>query len=863
MLLIWIFRGSVEVASCYVDSCSPSSVVVGFTEGISNRRCGKVEWVHPTIGESTQYVQPMGVLPVMCFAPWGLLSAVFALGTFTAVSTRAEERPARRDEATVAFPVLLTTADVAYPQGGVGAASVVLTVTVNADGSVRTARVAEGEEPFSAAALEAARTWQFQPASRDGGPIAATVRIVVSFAPPTRSSPLPDDGSPPSESLEADVASQLRTLQPGSPQAGESQAETSQAGAAPRQGAMPASSESVQGIVVRGAHTTKEGALTLGRGEVRNLPGAFGDPFRAVDVLPGVSPLISGLPYFYVRGAPPGNTGYFVDGVRVPYLYHFALGPSILQPAAVERVDLHASAHPSRFGGYAGGVVEAELTRPREAAFGEGAFRLLDSGAYVEAPFADGRGSVAVGGRFSYTAAMASALQEEASVAYRDYQLRVTYSPSADDRLTFLTFGAYDYLGLMELNVEKTIFGTEFYRAGVRYEHRLGAGVSSTLETFVGLDRTRVSADRFASDRSLMPRVAIDWSPLDALNVSVGADATIDDYRADPLNRYAYTDAVLEANRLVFDQRVDARGGIYAEAAWRPAPDLEIVPGARLDAYASGSARELAFEPRLRARYQVTDTVRVLGTAALVHQPPAFIVPLPALAIGRLRGGLQKAAQAALGVEADLPGAMVGSITGFRNEFFAMNDAIGARTRSVLDESIIEDPAALEDRSRGWAMGLEFLVRRRLTHRLGFLASYTLSRSVRRTDDGRWMPAAFDRTHVVNAAGSLDLGRGWRAGSKVVFYSGIPRVDSVFDAEWGGTGRTVVRGDRLPSMLRLDVRIEKRWKLGTTTWLALALEALNATGSKDVIGTTCRPVSGCKSNELGFPLPNLALEGGF
>src|SRR6185436_17510378 len=55
---------------------------------------------------------------------------------------------------------------------------------------------------------------------------------------------------------------------------------------------------------------------TMTRAEVRQLPGAFGDPFRAIEAMPGVTPIVSGLPFFYVRGAPPGNVGYFLDGVR-------------------------------------------------------------------------------------------------------------------------------------------------------------------------------------------------------------------------------------------------------------------------------------------------------------------------------------------------------------------------------------------------------------------------------------------------------------------------------------------------------------------------------------------------------------------
>src|SRR5690606_10031211 len=77
---------------------------------------------------------------------------------------------------------------------------------------------------------------------------------------------------------------------------------------------------------------------SLRRAEVRQLPGAFGDPFRAIEIMPGVTPIVSGLPFFYVRGAPPGNVGYFLDGVRVPYLFHAAAGPSVVHPAIVERV---------------------------------------------------------------------------------------------------------------------------------------------------------------------------------------------------------------------------------------------------------------------------------------------------------------------------------------------------------------------------------------------------------------------------------------------------------------------------------------------------------------------------------------------
>ena len=77
----------------------------------------------------------------------------------------------------------------------------------------------------------------------------------------------------------------------------------------------------------------------LSRDEVTHTPGTMGDPFRVIETLPGVVPIATGVPYYYVRGAPPADTGTFLDGLRIPALFHLALGPSVIHPALVERVD--------------------------------------------------------------------------------------------------------------------------------------------------------------------------------------------------------------------------------------------------------------------------------------------------------------------------------------------------------------------------------------------------------------------------------------------------------------------------------------------------------------------------------------------
>ena len=81
------------------------------------------------------------------------------------------------------------------------------------------------------------------------------------------------------------------------------------------------------------------GATTVTPAELREMPGAFGDPARVIEALPGVIPLGSALPFYFVRGATPSNTGYFLDGMRLPLFSH---GPRNENGVRSSRENAHA-----------------------------------------------------------------------------------------------------------------------------------------------------------------------------------------------------------------------------------------------------------------------------------------------------------------------------------------------------------------------------------------------------------------------------------------------------------------------------------------------------------------------------------------
>ncbi len=162
--------------------------------------------------------------------------------------------------------------------------------------------------------------------------------------------------------------------------------------------------------------------------------------------------------------------------------------------------------------------------------------------------------------------------------------------------------------------------------------------------------------------------------------------------------------------------------------------------------------------------------MRLVEAYGLVHQPPSFVVPVPGLTPATLEDGLQRAVQASSGAEIDLPDETTLTASVFHNAFYNMTDALSSI--SALQGGIFR---GIEQRATGEAIGLELFARRSLAARLGGFVSYTLSRSMRSLPNATF-PSAFDRTHVASAALAYDLGKRWRAGARIVFYTGVPKT---------------------------------------------------------------------------------------
>jgi TonB family protein len=711
----------------------------------------------------------------------------------------------RGQRAQLVAPQAIFTPEAPYPEGGTGDTTVLLELNVAEDGSVASSSVQRGEEPFGEAARQGVKRWHYRPATRNGVPVRVGISVTLRFAEPPQLIP----ALPPEKSENATSADEVDD--------------------AP-----------VAEVVVRSEPRPEIGGTFIPQEEARQIPGTFADPFRVAEVLPGTAPILSGLPYFFVRGAPPGNVAYLIDGIRVPLLFHVGAGPSVISSSMVERVDVVPSAYPARFGRSAGGIIAGETTPLSNVARGQIQARAFDASGLLEVPFANERASVLVAGRYSYVQPLLDKVSPDYELGYWDYQARAGYQLNENNAISLFAFGAYDHLASRERQL--TLFDTQFHRLDLRWD-RYTADGNTQVGITAGTDRV-ANADEDAAvytseieDRSLRLRWSTDQKVARGITLRTGLDYG--------LNRVSKEQDTGPTEVEQFPERYDLSGSAYIDTILK-APGVEVVPGFRMDA-ALWRNQGYAFpQPRLATRLRLFSGLSWTSQFGVSHQLPTQSVRIPGRAADPLESALQTAWQAAEGLELLFSRNMLAKVTGFY---------------SLVDS----DANDLTSKS----YGLEFFLRREFIESVGGILSYTLSRT--EASFGRdTVRSEFDRTHVVSAVLGWNMGAGFQFGLRGYFASGrrfevyCPTPDCVPGGTSDAPREYWLRG-RLPNFYRADLRFEKRWEIGYTSWLAVTLEWFNATLTKETTAVSWSPELGrlVYLERDALTLPSLGIEAGF
>jgi hypothetical protein len=779
--------------------------------------------------------------------------------TVTAAPARAQDVPGPPESADAALttsqdtpPEIVSLPIIAWPSSLPAPASgqVEVELVVGRDGLAQLATCdlpSEGCDALTLALLEA----RFRPAQRGLESVAARVR--VRFALLTSA---PDEAS-------TDPSSTL--------------------GSAPIQPTPTTAPAPKFGAVARVAQLSPT-VRTLELEVMREMPGAFGDPFRAIDALPGVVPIFTGLPYVFVRGAPPSATVYFFDDVPLPALFHLALGPAVVHPAMIGPIDFYPGVAPARYGRKTGGVVAGQAAhRPlKPGIHGELELRLIDLQAYLATPLGE-EGRIEVGGRYGYPGLLTKLLSPGAVLQYWDYQVRFSKRVSADTTLSVMALGSFDLVG------ERTPTGFErglelqFHRIDARVVSERGS-LKMGYAMMGGFERSALGDDVEVTALRLAPRT---WLELRAGNgrLRVGADMMAtsgkvgspardqegdDDDQGD--SEVSEDDAdEFESSNPVYRSAVGRNViGAYAELDFPLSERWHLASGLRGDIWITGGDVQMAAEPRSVLSYRPLPELVLHVGAGLAYQPAVFLLPLPGLSDVALDRGLQRVIQTELGASQELTESWSAELKLFAHvydgllSFDAIDDqdvdcsapvAPPPGAPPATDLGIMCEEADGFARSSARALGAEFLLRRSYRERVSGWLAYTLSKAWGESDGGRELTPNFDVRHVANLVLQWRISKNWHVALRG--YAQSARYP--FDASIADDPR---ERRRLPPFARGDLQIARLWKprFGEVRF---TFDWLNFTFQREPVSWECLPNEPCSVAYMQFPItiPMLGVRG--
>jgi len=622
-------------------------------------------------------------------------------------------------------------------------------------------------------------------------------------------------------------------------------------------------------------------ALTLSGTALREAPGTFGDPLRAVTLLPGVATLASGLGYAVVRGAQPAATGYFLDGVRVPVLFHLVAAGSVIDPETVDRIDFIAGTPPASYGRFLGGIVNASIREPdqRRASV---TLDLLNVGGLVQQPIPEWGTEVSISGRIAYTpflaAVIANAMRSAPakptySLQMFDYQADVEQRVGAG-RARLLAFGSSDAAGQFVPGGDTIAPALGFHRLDLRLRYPLGKGQLEVAGT-AGLDRLQAQVGGGAvfgfdvDERVWGARASFSQPLAQSADVDLGADLEIRD--SSVLQTSSFPGPVVGGVPTApvttsVEQPVGTAvlTGAYAEGhlSWS---GWSFRPGLRFDRYElRGYPAHLALEPRLSVEGPLPAGFTLFASGGLQHQTPTTLIPAPGLDVARTRLLFQEAIKLEAGVERALPWRLSARASAF---FEPMTRVLELSPLDAdFQQQVTTDPDAAAARVdaravTGMAYGAELLLVRRSDSPLNGWISYAFLQSLRRTPFDRLdaygqptgavesadLSSPLEQQHVLNCVVEYRLPARWRIAANLHFNSGTPEAGGIASytmregttplgvPHWYPVDRDQV--GRMPSFWRLDARASKRWEFAHWA-LDAYLDVFNIAVSQETVRFT-------------------------
>ena len=666
------------------------------------------------------------------------------------------------------------------------------------------------------------------------------------------------------------------------------------------------SSESLEEVVVSNKNTIsrpKETPLStqsLSAVEIATYPGGNNDVVQVAQSLPGVSPSVGGFRNdLIIRGGAPNETVYYLDGVEVPNINHFATqgsagGPvGLLNVSFINDVTLSTSAFGSQYDNPLSGVLQFKQRDGNKERFNTNIrVSATDAAFTFEGPLfknkkIESNTSFLLSVRRSYLQALFKLIGLPIRPDYWDYQYKLSHQIDKYNNLYFIGLGSVDdftveapedYDEEAQAVLEQAPFIKQKTNSiGVTWRKRFkdGSGyMESTLSNnrleniFTNyIDPENETGIIFRNDaiesetklRHQLTKFLSDWK------ITAGFNLQHSFYTNNTTNN---TDAIFYTTEIDF-----MKYGFFANATRSFFDEkFDVSVGFRMDddSFTTSSGLVSNFSPRLSLSYEFLEDWRISATAGRYFK----IAPYTILGFRDSNGILSnkdsdytQSDHYVIGLQHYLNPAASISLEGFYKKY--SNYPV-----SVLDQISLANKGAdfevlgnedVETIGNGRSYGLEFQYQQKLLNNFYSIFSYTYFFSeFTGFETDIYTPSVWDSRHLISFVGGYKLKKNWEISSRYRFAGQTPYVPTNLDATLASYPEIILDytrlgEEKLATFSQLDIRVDKKWNYNKYS-LNIFFEVQNVLGqsiprpneyglSRDMNGNLNNPLSLSQINQ--------------
>ena len=666
------------------------------------------------------------------------------------------------------------------------------------------------------------------------------------------------------------------------------------------------SSESLEEVVVSNKNTIsrpKETPLStqsLSAVEIATYPGGNNDVVQVAQSLPGVSPSVGGFRNdLIIRGGAPNETVYYLDGVEVPNINHFATqgsagGPvGLLNVSFINDVTLSTSAFGSQYDNPLSGVLQFKQRDGNKERFNTNIrVSATDAAFTFEGPLFKNKKkksntSFLLSVRRSYLQALFKLIGLPIRPDYWDYQYKLSHQIDKYNNLYFIGLGSVDdftveapedYDEEAQAVLEQAPFIKQKTNSiGVTWRKRFkdGSGyMESTLSNnrleniFTNyLDPENETGIIFRNDaiesetklRHQLTKFLNDWK------ITAGFNLQHSFYTNNTTNNADAIFYTSEINFMKYGFFTNATRSFFDEK-------FDISVGFRMDddSFTTSSGLVSNFSPRLSLSYEFLEDWRISATTGRYFK----IAPYTILGFRDSNGILSnkdsdytQSEHYVIGLQHYLNPAASVSLEGFYKKY--SNYPV-----SVLDQISLANKGAdfevlgnedVETIGNGRSYGLEFQYQQKLLNNFYSIFSYTYFFSeFTGFETDIYTPSVWDSRHLISFVGGYKLKKNWEISSRYRFAGQTPYVPTNLDATLASYPEIILDytrlgEEKLATFSQLDIRVDKKWNYNKYS-LNIFFEVQNVLGqsiprpneyglSRDMNGNLNNPLSLSQINQ--------------